>query len=173
MNTEIKIALTNLGAYNEGTLRFVWLNLPASEVELEEAYEAIGIGEEDGCGGVYEEVFITAYEAPFTIDEYDNIEDLNEKAEELTNLDEWELEIVEAYMECYDNDVFRAIDALDDCVWYPNTSLEELAEELLIERLEYEDVPEWVYNYIDFKGYARDLSFDNYCEVNDGVLYVG
>lgn len=173
MDTEIRIALTNLGAYNEGTLRFVWLNLPASEEELEEAYEAIGIGEEDGCGGVYEEVFITDYEAPFAIGEYDSIEDLNEKAETLTALDEWELEIVKAYMECYDNDVFRAIDALDDCIWYPNTTLEELAEELLTEDLNCAGVPDWVYNYIDFSGYARDLHYDNYYEVNDGVLYVG
>ena len=172
MNTEIKIALTNLGAYNEGTLRFVWLNLPASEEELEEAYNAIGIGEEDGCGGVYEEVFIADYEAPFTIGESDNIEDLNEKAEELTNLDEWELEIVEAYMECCYDDVFSAIDALDSCIWYPNMTLEELAEELLTEDLNYAGVPDWVYSYIDFKKYACDLSFDNYYEVNDGVLYV-
>lgn len=173
MDTEIRIALTNLGAYNEGTLRFVWLELPASEEELEEAYEAIGIGEEDRCGGVYEEVFITDYEAPFTIGEYDNIEDLNEKAEELANLDEWDLEIVKAYMECYDNDVFRAIDALGSCTWYPNTTLEELAEELLTEDLNCAGVPDWVYNYIDFSGYARDLQYDGYHEVNDGVLYVG
>lgn len=173
MNTEIRIALTNLGAYNEGTLRFAWVTLPASEEELEEAYEAIGIGKEDGYGGVYEEVFITDYEAPFEIGEYDDIEELNEKAEMLTTLDEWDLEIVEAYMECYNNDVFNAIDALNRCTWYPNMTLEEIAEELLTEDLNCAGVPDWVYGYIDFSSYANDLRHDNYYEVNDGVLYIG
>ena len=79
---EIKIALTNLGKYNEGELAFKWMNLPYTDEEFQETLEAIGI---DGVN--YEEYFISDYEAPFHIDEYENLEKLNDMADELENVD--------------------------------------------------------------------------------------
>lgn len=76
---EIKIALTNLGKYNEGTLVYEWLELPATQSEIDQVLKEIGINEE------YEEYFISDYEAPFTIGEYSSITKLNEIAEQLEN----------------------------------------------------------------------------------------
>jgi len=78
---EIKIALTNLGKYNEGSLVYEWLELPATQEEINETLEAIGINEE------YEEFFISDYEAPFQIGEYASINKLNEIAEQLQNVE--------------------------------------------------------------------------------------
>ena len=79
---EIKIAITNLGKYNEGELAFEWMTLPADEDELQDALQAIGID-----GKRYEEYFISDYEAPFPIGEYESIAKLNEVAEKLEEVD--------------------------------------------------------------------------------------
>jgi len=92
----IKIALTNLGKYNEGNLIYKWVELPATEEELKAAMDAIGINEE------YEEFFITDSETDIEglkIGEYENLDNLNELAEELENLTDDELEIVSAILE--------------------------------------------------------------------------
>src|SRR5699024_11657814 len=72
----------NLGKYNEGELWFKWNKLPYKKEEFQETLEAIGI---DGVN--YEEYFISDYEAPFHIDEYENLEKLNDMADELENVD--------------------------------------------------------------------------------------
>ena len=102
--SKINIALTNLGMYNEGTLNYVWLELPATEEEIKAAMDEIGIGKENECGGVYEEWFITDYECEFMkVGEYDNIDELNEIAETLDTLEDYEEEIVKALInEGYD-----------------------------------------------------------------------
>ena len=42
---EMRIALTNLGMYNEGTLNYIWLDLPATAEEIEAAKNEININE--------------------------------------------------------------------------------------------------------------------------------
>lgn len=81
--TNIKIALTNLGKYNEGELVYTWLELPATTDEIGEAFEEIGVAPNTE----YEEHFISDYEAPFEIEEYANLAKLNEVAEVLEGLD--------------------------------------------------------------------------------------
>ncbi|OTO01278.1 antirestriction protein ArdA [Enterococcus sp. 5B3_DIV0040] len=80
---EINIFLTNLGRYNEDHLVGNWYSLLMTKEERQQAFKDIEIGSPRWDGGVYEEWFITDYEAPFTIDEYDNLEILNAKAEAL------------------------------------------------------------------------------------------
>jgi hypothetical protein len=80
--TNIRIALTNLGKYNEGELLYTWLDLPATDEEISEAFEEIQVAPNTR----YEEHFISDYEAPFEIGEYANIERLNEVAEVLENV---------------------------------------------------------------------------------------
>ena len=88
MSALIKVFITNLGKYNEGELIGEWVDLPITEEELDKVYERIGINED------YEEIFITDYETPFftTIDEWESITDLNDLAEALESLDEYDLE---------------------------------------------------------------------------------
>ena len=70
----IRIFLTNLGKYTEGTLVGKWVDLP-TENGFDEHLKEIGINEN------YEEWFITDYETDIDglkISEYDNIEELDE-----------------------------------------------------------------------------------------------
>lgn len=72
---DIKVFVSSLGAYNEGTLTGQWTELPVDDVQkdiLDKVEGAVG-----------DEYFITDYEAPFHIDEYASLEDLNKLAEAL------------------------------------------------------------------------------------------
>ena len=82
----IELCLTNLGKYNEGELVYTRLVLPATTEEIQTAYDEIGVAD----GTMYEESFISDYETDInglSISEYASIDDLNELAEELSNLD--------------------------------------------------------------------------------------
>lgn len=159
-----RIFLTNLGKYNEGELVGEWVDLPATEEELEEVFERIGINEE------YEEWFITDYETDFglKIDEYENLEKLNELAERLDSLDNYDMRKLEAALEAFSNDVEEHLDNLDDYDFYENMTLEDLAYEFVDEGM-FGDIPENIKNYIDYDAIARDLQYD-YTEVNNGLI---
>lgn len=75
---EIKVFVSNLAKYNDGELTGQWTTLPVKDVnkDILEPIDAVG-----------KEWFISDYEAPFKIGEYDNLYALNELAEALENFD--------------------------------------------------------------------------------------
>jgi hypothetical protein len=124
-----KVCIQNLGKYNEGELVYEWVDLPISDEELAEVYKRIGINfdEPDENGNWYEETMIADYENDigYKVGEWDSIEDLNEIAERLGDLDDSELEVLQAAIEhgfIMDNDdianfdpyEYTLIDADDD-----------------------------------------------------------
>lgn len=155
----LNIYITNLGKYNEGELMGEWVALPCND--LESVYERIGINEE------YEEMFITDYESDFEglqIGEYDNIEDLNEWAEELEAVD---ADVVAAILEAEGGSLEDAISRADDVIFYPGMTLLDVAYELVDECY---DLPEIAQRYFDYEAFARDLSFDGYTETSTGTI---
>lgn len=153
----LNIFITNLGKYNEGELVGEWVKLPVSEEELESVFERIGINEE------YEEHFITDYETDITglkVGEYDNIEDLNELAETLEDLDEYEREIVEAMIsEGYDLE--EALEKKDDCMVYHDCNdMTDVAEQYAEETGLLDNIPENLRYYFDFEAYGRDMGIE-------------
>ena len=156
----INIALTNLGKYNEGLLIYEWLELPATDEEISEAMKKIGINEE------YEEFFITDYESEIPglkVHEYENIEKLNEMAEELESLEEYELEKIAAIIDYTDYELAAIIENVDDYQFYPGVSSDE---ELGYEYAEMLNVPEELENYIDWETYGRE------CRLSEGGAFV-
>ena len=165
--TILKIFVTNLGKYVEGELVGEWLDLPATEDEIDELYERIGIGEE------YEEVFITDYESDLNIKvgEYDNIEALNEMAEEIENLDEWELETLEALLTYFD-DVDEALEKIEDVtIWSGCDDMAEVAEQYAEETGLLDSIPENLRYYFDFEAYGRDLEIEGTYIFYNGDCY--
>ena len=150
----MKIFLTNLGKYNEGYLIGEWVNLPIDDEELEEVKKRIGINE------LYEEWFISDYETDIDgleISEYDNIEELNEVAEALENLDETDLEIVEAMLE-KGASIKEALDGKDDCMIYYNCDdMSDVAEQYCEECGLLDLIPENLRYYFDFEAFGRDM----------------
>jgi Antirestriction protein (ArdA) len=83
---EVRIYLTNLAQYNAGCLIGKWIDLPLEEEEL-----AIALKEVLGSD---EEYFITDYQANFRIEEFENLSELNNFVQRLSELDEHDQEKV-------------------------------------------------------------------------------
>ena len=152
---EIRIALTNLGKYNEGELAFEWLDLPCTEEELEEVKERIGINER------YEEWFITDYEAPFKIGEYDSLEGLNELAERITELEDYLEDDLEALLEVVE--IEEALDSLENgTYWIASgcTDEDDLGRYVVDNGLFGISIPDDLEPYIDFEAIGRDWAME-------------
>ena len=162
----LRIFLTNLGKYNEGQLIGEWVELPCTDEELEAVKERIGISDEpDENGTYYEEWFITDYETDIQglkVGEYDYLDELNELAETLDDLDEYEREIVEAMIsEGYSLE--DAINKKEDCMIYYNCEdMEDVAREYVEETGLLDSIPENLQSYFDFEAYGRDMSFEGH-----------
>lgn len=158
-----RVFITNLGKYNEGELVGKWLDLPCEDIESELA--SIGVSEEpDENGNSYEEYFITDYENDYgyKVGEYDSLDDLNEIAEELENLDEYEKEVVNAFIE-NGSDIEEALDGLRDgdyMVFSNCSDMTDVAYQYIEETGLLNDIPEGLRNYFDYEAYGRDMSFE-------------
>lgn len=175
----ISIYIANLGKYNEGYLVGEWIDLPVTEEEFEALFVRIKVGHyeegkyvagyEEG-GSFYEEVAIHDYDSELfglSIGEYDNIQNLNELAEELESKD---LEFVEAIVEATGCDLEDAIGRqYEDAIFYKGQDLVDVAYDIIEECY---DLPEFAKRYFDYEAFARDLSFDGYHEVKNGVIYI-
>ena len=75
-----------------------------------------------------------------------------------------------AIMEYDTGNVLEAIRYLDDYTFYPDTTLEEFTYDMVQEQYFSKGTPEIFQRYFDYEAFARDLSFEGYHEVNDGVL---
>ena len=152
----IKAYVTNLGLYNEGILCGKWVTFPITEDEEAELMEQIHIDE------THEEYFITDYESDIDIkiSEYTNIEELNEIAEQLDSLSDYEEEIVSALLgNGYSLD--DAIDKKDDVMFFSGCStMAEVAEQYADETGLLDSIPENLRYYFDFEAFGRDMSYE-------------
>lgn len=174
----ISIYIANLGKYNEGYLVGEWIDLPATQEELEALYVRIKVGHYDEDGdyvagfeedeSFYEEVAIHDYESSLSlrIGEYDNISHLNELAEELESRD---IEEIEAIIEATGCELEEVLE-IRDYTFYKNMTLEDVAREIIEDCY---NLPEIAERYFDYEAFARDLSFDGYYETENGVIYIG
>ena len=166
----LKIYIANLGKYNEGELVGKWVELPCEN--LAEVLKEIEVVD----GTHYEEYAIHDYESDIDglqIGEYDNIFDLNEIAEKLNELSDYDKKWLEAYLEASEEDLLTALEQFEeDSTFYQDMTLEDVAEELVSDGY-FGDIPDSIVNYIDYAAIARDLSFDSYYETKQGVIYLG
>lgn len=94
----------------------------------------------------------------------------NELIEEIESLDKSQSDLLDALLQDgYDLENAVTMTDKGDADFYPNTTLEDLAQEFNDEGLLTE---EFLLEHIDWEGVARDLSFDGYREVAGGVLRV-
>ena len=107
---EIRIALTNLGKYNEGELTYAWLSLPATDEEISVAPST-----------EHEEHFISDYEAPFSIGEYESITKLNEIAERMADVEVPEKHGLASFKYYDAGDVIAFADSLEDACLIPES----------------------------------------------------
>ena len=164
----MKICIQNLGMYNEGVLLWYWLELPATEEEIQEALDKIRVCNaknqyynEVGCP--YEEYHIADVEDfPFNYSEYMNIERINELAEQYEKLSAVEQEAFDVLKESYSEE--EALEkALEHDYFYIEADNDtELAENYIDEvygGVEHMS-PEVLARYFDYEAFGRDLSYD-------------
>ena len=162
----IKVFLTNLGKYNEGYLIGEWLELPASQQEIDETMAKIGINEE------YEEWFITDYETDIKgieIGEYSNLDELNDIAEELEALNEDNAIIEAIFNYCQDmQETINKIENRDYIIYYDCDDMIDVAIEIVKECGYLNGVSETVARYFDYEAFARDLDIEgNFMELDN------
>ena len=159
----MSIYLTNLGKYNEGYLVGEWVNLPIEEDELNKVFQRICINER------YEEWFISDYEAKLSgisnaIGEYSNFNALNELAEKLDNLCEWEKEKLQAILEAESisclTDICEAIDSLDNWDLLSDVKTNEDLGYYYAEECCCIDIPKNIKNYFDYESFGRDIHLE-------------
>ena len=151
----MKIYLTNLGKYNEGELVGEWVELPASQEELEKVFERIGINEE------YEEYFITDYECDlYEVGEYENVDKLNDIAERIKELDEEGSKVVKALIQKLDYTLDETIDKVnsgDYMIYNDCENMTDVAYQVVEECGYLENVPDNVARYFDYESFGREL----------------
>ena len=149
----LNVFITNLGKYNEGYLIGEWIALPADKEDVQALFDRIGINKE------YEEYFITDYETdlPMSIGEYDNVFRLNEMAEELSELTDYEVKKYKAILEAgFWREHTDIIDNLDNYNLSEDiTNATEYGEMLIDDNT---DIPEYIKGYIDCESYGEDMA---------------
>jgi antirestriction protein len=177
----LKIYISNLASYNSGRLIGEWVDLPCSD--LADAIQAVLLEGQRVCGDAlpHEEFAIFDYEweddgmsKAYSVGEYSDPYKLNEVAEELSNLEEFErLQVQFLLYEGYEFEY--AIDNYADVTIYDYRSstrfkdvYEMLAEDLVDEGC-FGEIPANLTYYIDYSAIGRDLSMD-YTEFQDGLL---
>ena len=177
----LKIYVTDLAAYNSGRLIGAWVDLPCDDLAAE--IQAVLLEGQRICGDAlsHEEFFITDFEwddssmsKVCSVGEYSDPYRLNEIAEELSNLEEFErLQVSFLLHEGYEFDY--ALQNHEDVTIYDyrsSTSFKDvyelLAEDLVDEGC-FGDIPANLTYYIDYSAIGRDLSMD-YTEFEHGLL---
>ena len=164
----IKIYLSNLSKYVEGIENGKWLQLPMDTEKLQSVYNDI-VGEN-------QEHIILEYDAPFDIDEYENIFTLNETLENISDcgLDDDMLTALfkvnpdrDEVLEAIENGTFDIINVDDvSAGWNVSLDREEIFGMVLNEEgynnLFSQPIPEEMIDYMDFAQIYTCLS------VNDG-----
>lgn len=163
--TTISVFLNTWANYNEnGADGGFWVDLPC---DLDETLEKLA--ESTGEEVDEMEVFVNDYETEIEgleISECSNIQELNELAEELENLDEYELEKVSAIVEAYGETFENALKYIDNYTYYSGMELIDVAYEIADDY----DLPDFAKRYFDYEAFARDLGFDGYTETKNGVI---
>ena len=136
-----------------------WVDLPQSEDDLAEIIE--NVKREADC----EEVMISDYEGDWSISEYDNIFELNERAEMLEDLREDERELVEVLIREHGDDLEEAIDRIQDgnyCTYCECYSMADVARKILWETGDIASIPEHLQEYFDYEAYGEMLDNNGY-----------
>ena len=144
---KIKVFVSNLAKYNDGELTGQWTTLPVEDVnkDILEPIDAVG-----------KEWFISDYEAPFKIGEYDNLYALNELAEALEDYNT----IEDVYNALDDREATGCEDVYDFDDEFFDTmfaSKQEVARAVF-----FGDIHNWLDPYIFLNGYGNCESMTEY-----------
>jgi antirestriction protein len=171
----IKVWIGSLAAYNAGALVGEWVDLPKSNEELNEIIDEIN-KEAEKVDGVYLAEEIDIFDFETEIDPlFDDLKglslwEMNEVAEKLDELDEYERTEFAAIVEVTDSieEAFEVLENGGAIILHDIHEHEDLGI-AWVEELGGMEVPEHLKNYIDYEAIGRDLSFDGWYITTNGL----
>ena len=161
----IRIFVTNLSAYVSGCLIGEYVELPVPWDKFQEVLTRIGI---DEC---HEEYFISDYDCLFAnlyISEHASITELNELAEKIDCLPDYDYDKLGAVLECESSmniaEILEVIDELDNYDLLTEVHDDAALGEYFAEcGCIFHDVPDHIQRYFDYKSYGRDIRLESNC----------
>ena len=150
---KISVYVSNLAKYNAGELNGQWTDLPVDDVN-KDILDKIDLGKYPT--GYRDEWFISDYEAPFTIDEYADLYQLNELAKALEDYDT--LEDVYYYLD--DREATGCEDVYDFDDEFFDTMFESKQD--VARAVFFGDIHNWLDPYIFLNGYGNCESMTEY-----------
>jgi antirestriction protein len=186
MTNKIEIYVANLGKYNEGILKGEWFTLPA---DLDEIRVKIGVAhydeknnfvpyvietDEKGNEYIYEEWAIHDYIAPFEIGEYANIEELNEIAEKISDMNDYEINALKELLD-QGYDFEESLEMIEDGevrFYFDCNDMEDVAYVIVEECGYLNQIPEHLQNYFDYDAFGRDIEIEGNFVKLDGSVYM-
>ena len=169
-----RIWIGNLGKYNEGELVGEWVDLPCDDLyeTLGKVYERIGINEE------YEETFIADYDNDYgyAVGEHDDFDMLNDVAETLEGLTDYECDVWEAlHDDGYDHEeIMDIIERNDYICWWNCNDMSDVAYSYYESSGMLADIEKHINTaYIDWDAIGRDMSYEgSFHSCNNGYIEV-
>lgn len=170
----IKLAIEEWGLYNAGYLACKWWTAEDDINDIREFYinarRSHDIQPYDDI-----ELFNADYEAEYhginfneLLSEDISFEDCIELHNKLDDLADYEIKKISFLTDCQGYSLEDAIDQIEDCTIYEDTSFTDLAYDMVEEGL-FGDIPAHLANYIDYDAIARDLQYD-YTEHNGDIF---
>jgi antirestriction protein len=174
--TNIRIWLGHLGAYNAGYLIGRWIDLPKSDEEMNEVYEELmSQAARKGEHGDEFDVFDLEVNIHGVYKDLSRLglRELNELAERLEEMKDYEIEALSYVMQIVDN-VPEAIEAIDEgkCLILSNVeNLEDLGRKH-VEEFNSIEIPEHIEPYFDFERYGRELDVSGWTVLHESQVAV-
>ena len=168
-NAIIKGYITNLKKYNEGELIGKWIEFPVDDDELQQVLKEIGCcytDENDTEHNTeYEEFFFSDWdcEIPFDFGEYESISDVNDIAERVEPLKDYEQDALKVILEEHTKNVEEALQIVEEdryITWWNCDCMADVAEAMAKEYGYLDGVPGHLQYYIDYERWGRDLDID-------------
>ena len=160
---EFRVCIMDLEAYNNGDFEAEWVSLPTSFENLQEV-----VMRHTNRGKTDYAIYDYMTDLDIEIDKDADVFKLNELVERLCSLEEWELEVVEAYLEATGGTLGEAVRCVETGAYdiYEARDERELGYYVVERTLFGADVPEELRDYLDYEAIGRDFAF-----VSSGTFY--
>jgi hypothetical protein len=167
----LNIYVKDLIAENKGIDCGEWITLPQFEEDLEtELSNIIKCGRElCGDNENHKDLIISKYKWDgldiFDIDKNDCIYQLNDKIELLENIDDYQLKAIKFLIADYYHDntnIEELIEKAEEVTIYENSTMADVANSIIDNCYNLEDIPDIIANNIDYEGIGRLLEMDGF-----------
>ena len=159
MEHNTSIAIQNS---TDDSINFTWLELPASEEDIQKALEKINALEDENFFVADYETDLELPKSDFNITSLAELEEFNSTLEDFEALDEWEQEEVFAILEFETMNLWEALDRQKRGCFLFHSGIENEYDlgEYYVTEVGCWEIPEYIRSYIDYEAYGKEIAYD-------------